>query len=83
MRSGASQSAEARRLGECSILTEEVQLASVMRLGQFLEEAASEQAREHAHRQEEARPAGHPTLTVWGDTAAGNDAMHVGMMGQR
>src|SRR3954451_1970833 len=75
--------AEARRLGESGILAEELQLPGVMRRSQFLEETASEQTREHAHRQEEAWPAGHPTRTVWGQTAAGDDAMHVRVMGER
>jgi len=46
------------------MLTEEVQLASAMRLGELLEEAASEQTREHAHRQEEARLARDPAVAL-------------------
>jgi len=39
--------------------------------GEFFQEAAPEQAREHAHGQEEARPAGDPLLPVGRQAAAG------------
>jgi hypothetical protein len=42
-----------------------------------LEEEAAEQAGEDSNRQEEARAAGHPALTVGCQAAAGNDAVQV------
>ena len=54
-----------------------------MSLVEFFEEATAEQAREHAHRQEEARLAGDPARTVGGEATAGNDAMHMRMVRQR
>ena len=50
---------------------------------EFFEEAPSEQPREHPHRQEEAAPAGDPGPAVGGQPAAGHDAVHVRVMGQR
>ena len=51
--------------------------------GEFFEEAAAEQPREHPHRQEEARLAGDPALTVGGEATAGHDAVHMRMVRQR
>src|SRR5579864_8253846 len=51
-------------VGEAGVLAEELQLATVVSCFKGLKEAAPEQAREYAHRQEEARPAGDPLLTV-------------------
>jgi hypothetical protein len=65
------------------VLTEEAQLAGAMRLLQFFEKAPPEQPREHADRQEEARPAGHPAFAIGRQAAAGDDAMHVRMMRHR
>ena len=50
---------------------------------EFFEEAASKQPREHPYRQKETRLAGHPPLAIERETAAGDDAMHVGMMRER
>ena len=50
---------------------------------ELLQEQPAEQAREHAHRQEEVWPTGDPTLAVERDAATGNDAVEVGVMGQR
>ena len=47
------------------------------------EEQPAEQAREHAHRQEEAGPAGDPARSVGRQAAAGNDDVDMRMMGQR
>ena len=47
-----------------------------------LQEQAAEQAREHAHRQEEARPAGDPARAVGREAAARHDAMDMRMMVQ-
>ena len=65
------------------MLREELQLARAVRLLQGLQEAPSEQAREHAHRQEEARSARHPTLAVHREPAAGHDAVHVRVVRER
>ena len=55
---------EPLRVGERRVLAEELQSASAVCLVEFFEEAAAKQARKHAHRQEEARLAGNPTLAV-------------------
>src|SRR5208337_237883 len=47
------------------------------------EEEAAEQAREDAHGEEEAGPAGDPARPVWRQAAAGDDDVDMGMMGQR
>ena len=54
-----------------------------MRVGELRQEEPPEQLREHAHGQEEARPAGHPPLAVERDAAAGHDHVDVRMMGHR
>ena len=46
---------------EPRVLAEELQPAAVVRGGEFFEEAAAEQSREHPHRQEEARSAARPS----------------------
>ena len=48
-----------------------------------VEEEAAEQAREHAHGQEEAGLAGDPARSVRRQAAAGNDDVDVRMVGQR
>jgi hypothetical protein len=50
---------------------------------QFFEETATEQSREHAHGQEETRPAPNPALAIEREPAAGHDAVYMRMMGQR
>ena len=50
---------------------------------ELFQKQPAEQPRQHAHRQEEARPAGHPTLAVQGNAAARNDHVNVRMMGER
>ena len=65
------------------VLSEELQPAAAMSLTELFEEAAAEQAREHPHRQEEARLAGDPARAVGGEATAGNDAVHMRMMSQR
>jgi hypothetical protein len=49
----------------------------------ILEEEAAEQAGKHTDRQEEARTAGNPMLTVRRQTTARNNAMQVGMKVER
>lgn len=48
-----------------------------------LEEAAPEQAREHAHRQEEAGAARNPSLAIGRQPATRDDAVHVRVMCER
>jgi len=52
-----------------------------MQNGEAFEEEAAEQARPHAHRQEEAGLAGDPARAVRRQAAAGNDDVDMGMMG--
>ena len=49
---------------------------------ELVEEEGAEAAREDAHRQEEAGPAGDPAVAVGGDAAAGDDAVQVGVEGE-
>ena len=69
--------------GERGVLAEELQRPAAMQRVELLEEAPAEQAREHAHRQEEAGPAGDPALAVRRQPAAGHDPVHVRVMRQR
>ena len=48
-----------------------------------VEEQPAEQAREHSHGQEEARPAGDPARSVARQAAARHDHVDVRVMGQR
>ena len=73
---------EGRRITEGSELAMELQLAAAMGRGQFFKEAPAEQAREHAHGQEEAGSAGDPAIGIEGETAAGHDAVHVGVVSE-
>ena len=72
-------------LGESFRVTEsleggkELELAVVKGGLEVIEEQAPEQAREHADRQEEARTAADPVLTVRGDAAARHHAMQMGV----
>ena len=51
--------------------------------GELVEEDAPEQAREDAHREEEARPARDPARIVEDDAAAGHDAVDMLVVGER
>ncbi len=48
----------------------------------LFEEAAPEQAREHAHRQEEPRLAADPPIGIERQAAARHDAVHMRMVGE-
>ena len=50
---------------------------------ELLQEQSAEQAREHAHREEEARPAGDPLGAVEREPTPRHDHVHVRMMGER
>jgi hypothetical protein len=54
-----------------------------MSLMECFEEATAEQAREHAHRQKEARFAADPALAGGAEASTRNDAVHMRMVGQR
>ena len=64
-------------------LAEELQPPRAMQLPKLFEEAPPEQPREHAHGQEEPRPAGHPGLAVGCQPASRHDAVHMRVMRQR
>ena len=73
-------------LGKASGLVEvdegsaEDQLTGPEGLVESLKEQAAEQAGQHADRQEETGPAGHPALAIGRQPAAGDDAVQVGMV---
>jgi hypothetical protein len=52
------------RIGEMDMVAEEAEAAGRVDCRERLEEQPPEQAREHAHRQEESRPAGYPALAI-------------------
>src|SRR5215813_9739137 len=60
-------------LGEMGVISEEAEAAGLVRGDELLQEQSSEQAGEHAHGEEESRPAGHPALVVQRDTTARHD----------
>ncbi|SFG46862.1 hypothetical protein SAMN05518801_1313 [Novosphingobium sp. CF614] len=64
-------------------VAEEVQLASGMGGLQPFDEEPAEQLGEDMDRQEEAGLARYPARTVGSEYTAGNEAMDMGMMGQR
>ena len=63
------------------MFTEELQLAGPQGLAELLKEQPPEQPGEHAHGQEEARPAGDPALSIERQAAAGHDPVYVRVMG--
>ena len=70
-------------VGQIEVIAEELQLPATMQVLEFFEEAAPEQARQHPHREEEPRLARHPAIGIGREAAAGYDAVHMRMMGQR
>ena len=74
---------EGMALGERRVIAEEVEAAGIVRGRELLQEQPAEQPREHAHGQEEARPAGDPALAVGREAAARHDAVDVRVMGER
>ncbi len=74
---------EGAGFGERGEVVEEAQAPGAVGGRQLFQEQAPEQAREHAHGQEEAGPAGDPALAVGRDAAARHDAVDVRVMGQR
>ena len=55
---------ESLAVGEAVERAEEAQAAGLVGYNQVFQEQATEQPREHAHRQEETRPAGHPMAAI-------------------
>ena len=74
---------EAELVGIAQFLkrAEELELAGVKGVLEILEKQAAEQIGQHFDRQEEARSAGDPSLAVPRGSAAGNDAVQMGMEG--
>ena len=66
-----------------AMIAEELQPAGRVGGGEPRQEQPAEQAREHAHRQEEAGPARYPALAVERDAAARHDHVDVRMVGHR
>ncbi len=60
------------------MIAEEPEAAGVVGRGEPPQEQAPEQLGEHAHVQEEARPAGHPPPTIERDAAARSDRSCMG-----
>ncbi len=74
---------EGGAVSQAGVLAEEDQPPLGVGGGELVQEQAAEQAREHAHRQEEAGAAGDPALAVGRQAAAGHDAVHMRMVGER
>ena len=68
-------------LGKGPELAEKGEAAGRMQGSKAVEEEPAEEAREHAHRQEETGLAGYPARPVRRQAAAGNDDVDVGMVG--
>jgi len=64
------------------MLAIEVQTTLAVRGVELFEEHPSEVSRQHAHGQEEATFTGYPLLPIRGQSAAGDDAMQMRVMGQ-
>ena len=70
-------------VGEVSVIAEELERTVAMSGDEALQHQAPKQPREHAHRQKEIGPTWNPTFAVRRNAAAGDDAMHVRVMGER
>ena len=79
-REGGGEGALVCERGE---IAEEVQSTGVLQRGEAFEEEPAEQAREDAHREEEASLAGDPARSVRRQATAGNDDVDMGVMGER
>jgi len=80
--SPGEQEGEGIRLCQVGEIAEEIQPSPIMGGAQFLQKELAEQTRQHAHGQEELRPAGYPARAVRRQTTARHDAMDVGMVVQ-
>ena len=74
---------EGALLGAWGQIAEENESASRIQVGETVEKEPAEQARQHAHRQEEVLLAGDPARAVRRQAAAGNDDVDVRVMSQR
>ncbi len=74
---------ESGGLGEWGQIAEETEFAATKSGFQAVEEQAAEGLRQGADGEQEVGFAGDPGLSVEGDTAAGDETVNVGMMGQR
>ena len=70
-------------MGELGMIAEELQLAGGISGGEFLQEQSSEQARQHAYREQKVRAARDPAVAVERESAARHDHVDVGMVGKR
>ena len=68
-------------VGQLRQLTEEGELAGIVKRQQPGQEQTAEQSAQHAHRQEEGRAGRYPSVPVQRDTAARHDHVDVRMMG--
>jgi len=69
-------------VGEEAVIIEEAQLTGLVGADECFEEQASEQPRQHPHRQEESGLAGNPLLATDRETATRNDPVNMGMVSQ-
>jgi hypothetical protein len=74
---------EGALVGKGREIAEQGEAVGLMQGGEAFGKQATEQARQHAHRQEEAGLAGDPTRPIRRQSAAGNDDVDMGMMGER
>ena len=73
---------EGAPFGEWGEVAEEGEAAGLVQGCEPFKEEAAEQARQHAHGQEEAGPAGDPAPSVRRQAAAGNDNVDMRMVGE-
>ena len=74
---------ESGSCGERGEIAEEGETAGLVQRLEAFEKKTAEQARQHAHGEEEAGPASDPTFAVQRKAAARNDHVEVRMMGER
>ena len=74
---------KARLVRQSGEITEEAQRAGGEGRAEAVEEYPTEQLRERLHGKEERRPRRDPASSIRRETAAGNDAMNVRMVGER
>ena len=79
---GPEVTVEGYGIGERSEGAGQVQAALAVGVFEPLEEEGAEAAREDADGQEEAGPAGDPAIALRGESAAGNDAVQMGVEGK-
>ncbi len=80
---GFEEGVEGGSVGEARVIAEEGEAALSMELDQPVEKQAPEQPREHAHGEEEVRPARDPLRPVRRQSTTRHDHVHVRVMGHR